>query len=832
MSQISSCCSGQEARIALPLKLLNRKYADRSLARAVRILRRYIFTKPIFDWQRGWYFTESMSLTEGMHISLRWAKAMRNVVEHIDVYVDKDQLLAGAVGGEGRYGIMFPELDGSVYLKVFQDDDCPGCTGKAAYTVSKETARLAKKMGEYWAPIAFLKPYERSMPADVHHVTYDEHLHTNHIVSEWQSCMSSSNWTPDWGKVLNLGLKHIRRQAQEHISALDPMDPEVRLRKRPFYDAVIITCDNLKIFATRHAELLEKMASEETDVQRKNELVQMAEFCRYVPENPARSFWEAMQSLWLLQLYSRLESKFGGIVVNGRMDQYLYPFYKADRDKGIIDDEGVLELLNCLWAAEAKFVDVYVSSVGSAGTEGFSHFDAVTVGGQNRDGMDATNELSYLLLRCAREFPANYPDVAARIHACSPREFLWAVAETIKDGEGYPKLLNDEEIIPSLMSFGAQRSDALDYSVSGCTEVRMPNRDTFLVCPSHVCYGSVVEAALYNGRLPLLNDCLYGLETGPAESFSVWEDFLQAVRLQHDYFFSVALFQVYTAKKMFGRYYASPLASAMHDLCMADAKDLHEENIRGGINIGFIDGVGFGTLIDSLCAIHKFVYEEKRLTMRQVIDACRNNFQGEEGVFVQSILKHGPKHCNNDPAANRMAYLIDTWGTEIMSKYNHTMGVSMTLRMVPVTSHIPHGKAVGATPNGRLAGLPMSEGASASHGADTSGPAAVLLSNYASKNLSYKERCSRLLNIKFTPGCVAGDKGTEKLIDFIRTWCALKLWHVQFNVVNRETLLAAQKDPEAYKSLIVRVAGYSAFFCELSEGLQNEIIERTTYDYI
>ncbi len=272
-------------------------------------------------------------------------------------------------------------------------------------------------------------------------------------------------------------------------------------------------------------------------------------------------------------------------------------------------------------------------------------------------------------------------------------------------------------------------------------------------------------------------------------------------------------------------HFACPLNSVLHDLCMESCIDLHQNRIPGGIDIGFIDVIGYATAADSLAAIKKLVFEDKTLTMKQVIDALRSNFEGKE--VIRQMMLHAPKYGNNDPYVDNIAQDITRVYLEYAKQHSHELGIHVDPRMVPVTGHVSLGKSTGATPNGRIAGFPLSDGASASHGSDTNGPTAVLLSNAASKLFDYRERGSRLINIKFTPSSIAGEDGIEKLISYIRAWCDLKLWFIQFNVINKETLLAAKETPENYKGLIVRVAGYSAYFVELSSDLQNDIIERT-----
>lgn len=275
------------------------------------------------------------------------------------------------------------------------------------------------------------------------------------------------------------------------------------------------------------------------------------------------------------------------------------------------------------------------------------------------------------------------------------------------------------------------------------------------------------------------------------------------------------------------KHFATPLGSALHDLCMKNCVDLHTPYIEGSINLGYFECIGYVTVVDSLAAIKKLVFEEKKITMDELLAALNNNFESKE--VLRQMLLNAPKFGNNDPYTDAIAKDIDRESIKFARKYSKELGVYLDFRLVPFTSHVPFGRVVSATPNGRKAWTPLSDGSSASHGADVNGPTAVLLSNFNSKNYNYRERASRLLNIKLSPSCVAGEEGTKNLISFIRTWCDLKLWHIQFNIINKETLLAAKKDPNIYRNLLVRVAGYSAYFVDLSPDLQDDIIARTEH---
>lgn len=827
---MNTCCetlSPQEQRIQEEIKGIF-DYTGRE--RIYRILNSYKMERPVIDIERAKYFTESFKKTEGQQLVLRWAKALKHIAENITIYIDEDQLIVGRTGCKGRYGILYPELDGD-FLDLALKDISKRV--ESPFNVDPKDAQVViDEIAPYWKGKTFHEELAISLPEETLRYTYDpkDPLKSRFIVNETASFRSSIQWVHDFEKVLKRGFKGIREEAVEKLNALDPLSPMANVKKRPFLEAIIILCDAIILWAKRHSVAAADMAKTETNPARKKELEKIAEICAWVPENPARTFHEAVQSQWFTQMFSRIEQKTGTVVSNGRMDQYLYPYYLKDKNEGRLSDEQTTELIECMWVGMAQFIDLYISPTGGAFNEGYAHWEAVTVGGQTKDGRDATNELTYIFLRSKREFPLNYPDLAARIHARSPERYLCEVAETIKEGSGFPKLINDEEVIPLHLTKGATFEEIYDYAVSGCSEARMPNRDTYTSGCAYINFAAALEMTLYNGRMRMYGDEQIGDKTGDPRNFKTWEEFWNAYLTHQTNFIKHAFIQQAIIIDVRAKHFAAPLGSALHDLCMKNMVDLHQPYIEGGINLGYFEFIGYGTVIDSLAAIKKRVFEEKRLTMDEVLKALESNFEGCEAV--RQLLMNSPCYGNSDPYADSIAKAIDRAALEFTKTYSEELGVHLDLRYVPFTSHVPFGKVVSATPNGRKQWTPLADGASASHGADVNGPTAILLSNYASKNYDYRERASRLLNIKLSPKCVAGEEGTKKLVSFIRTACDLKLWHIQFNIINKDTLLAAQREPDKYKSLLVRVAGYSAYFVDLSPDLQNDIIARTEHAYI
>ncbi len=798
--------------------------------RVFSILERFDNTRPIIDIERALYFTESMKETEGEMLCLRWAKALKTIAEKMTVYIDEDQLLAGRGGCQGRYGVLYPELDGD-FLDIAVKE-LPFRT-ESPFVISEENATIVvEQIAPYWKGKTYHEALSAALPESVHKLTYDdpEGLISRFIVNETSSFRSSIQWVHDYAKVVDRGFKDIKDEALAKIEALDPNSPIDNVEKLPFLQSIVTVCDAIVIWAHRHADLALELSKKEANPVRKKELEEMARICRVVPEHPATSFAEAVQAHWFTQIFSRLEQKTGTIVSNGRMDQYFFPLYEKDMKSGKITEDQALELLECMWVGMAQYIDLYISPTGGAFNEGYAHWEAVTVGGQTPQGSDATNDLTYLILKSKREFPLHYPDLAARIHSRSPERYLWDVAETIKDGSGFPKLINDEEVVPLYVSKGATFEEALDYAVSGCTEARMPNRDTYTSGGAYVNFPAALEMVMYGGKMLRYGDQVLGLDTGDVTKIKTWDEFWDIYVAQHTYFLKTAFQQQYIINNLRAKHFAQPMGSALHDLCMKHCLDLHTPQIPEGINLGYFECMGLGTLVDSLSAIKKLVFEDKKLKMEDLLTAMKANYEGYEDI--RALVQSAPCYGNNDDYADSIGKAIDKLSVQFGKDYSADLGMHNDVRYVPFTSHVPFGRVVSASANGRAAWTALSDGSSASHGADINGPTAILLSNANSKNYGMRDRAARMLNIKFTPKCVEGEEGTEKLVSFIRTFCDLKLWHVQFNVINADTLQKAKSDPDKYRNLIVRIAGYSAYFCDLSEDLQNDLIRRTAHDTI
>ncbi len=824
MAQAATCIpvlSPQEERIekGLPIGLVGEE-AQRNRARIHKMLEGFR-DKPIrISIERARLLTESFKETEGQPVILRWGKSMAHILRNISIGIDENELIVGSAGPSGRYAILFPELE----EQFFSEDAKPTAPDEKLLLTEEDAEIINEELRPYWAGKQFHTAYINGLPEDTRSL-----VEMLCIVTPTATARSSLAWNHDFEKVLKRGIKGIKQEAEEKLGTIDPMNPKERVEKEPFLKAVIMVCDAIVEFAHRYARLAKEMAAKEVDEKRKKELLAIADVCERVPENPAVTFHEAVQSQWFIQTVSRLEQRIGGTVGNGRIDQYFYPYYKKDIDEGRITKNEAIELLECLWIGMARNVEIYTMPGNFSYTDGYAHWEATTIGGVDIDGKDATNELSYLMLETKREFPLNYPDLAARIHSGTPEPFLHSIAQTIKEGTGFPKLFFDEEIIPLFLAKGGEVEEANDYCICGCTEAKMLNRDAITTGCAWTNLGAIVEMALNDGKLKLFGDKQIGVETGDARGFKSYDDLWNAFCAQGEFVMKHTFTQQYVADTLKSQYIAAPMSSMLHDLCMKECKDMHSGPIEGALYLGFIDTLGFATAIDSLTAIKKLVFDDERLTMDEMLEALDCNFEGKEAI--RQMCLNAPKYGNNDSYADGIGRNIEQFFVRLTRNYKSAFGGELDIRYVTITAHVPFGAVLSATPDGRKAGQPIAEGVSPSQGADTNGPTASLSSIAGTKATGYKERAARLLNMKLTPSAIAGPDGTKKLMSLIRTACDMKMWHLQFNIINRDTLIAAQEDPEKYRDLLVRVAGYSAYFVDLTPQLQDEIIKRTEHSF-
>ncbi len=827
MERQTALLSPQEARLQRGDSINGGLKSNRE--RVYRMLQGFRDKPPQISIERAYYFTESFSQTEHLPLVLRWAKALQHIMKNISVAIDDDDIIVGRCGPLGRYGVIYPELRAGWFSKGLKD--LPN-RKEASFLISDKDIQIVnKEIAPYWKGKTLHESYYNILPEDTRRIMYkSDTFSSTGIMQDLNTLLNTMNWNLDYNKVINIGFNGIRKQAEERINSLDPMDPKNNFDKLPFLKAVIIVCDAMDLFAKRYADVARKMAEKEPREQRKNELFEIAAVCDWVPANPARNFREAIQAQWFANVAGRLEQLSGGPAGNGRIDQYLNPFYVKDLREGRITKEGALELLECLWLNMAQMVRLIQTSESIGFWEGYVHNEHTTISGQTKDGLDATNETTYLVLQSKREFPLDYPDLSVRIHSQTPERLLLEVCEAIKEGTGFPKLMNDEAIIPLLLAKGATLEEARDYCGSGCVQVRMQNRDTYMSLGAHINLAAALDMALNDGKLRQNGNDRFGVPSGDPRKFQSFEDLMTAFKFQVENLLKHFFIKQYIADTVRPTKLAAPLMSCLHDLCMKQCKDIHQGTIEGATKIGNCFPVGYGTVVDSLAAIKKLVFDDKKISMDRLIEALDTNFEGNE--VIRQMCLNAPKYGNNDTYVDSIGHEIEGYLVSYAHRYTNLYGGPLDIDYTPVTAHVPLGRAIGATPNGRKAGEALSEGISPSQGCDLKGPTATLLSVARGMNTRYENRAARLLNMKLSPQAVAGEEGTRNLASLIRTWCDQKHWHIQFNIINNATLKEAKKHPEKYRNLLIRVAGYSAYFVDLSSELQDEIIRRTEHSSI
>ena len=705
--------------------------------------------------------------------------------------------------------------------------------GKIGYvaTTDEDEKVIKELLHPFWNGNDYLSGFAGQLPEPTRLIIFgpDKNNITTQqaAVHATATIRSSQNIIPDFGRLLTLGCKGIREDAKRRLD--DLANPSERARKAAFLEAVVATCDALTIWAGRYAEHAKALSVKETDPARKQELQQIAAVCGRVPENPARSFWEAVQVQWFVQMFARLEQNVGGGPMSGRMDQYLWPYYEKDVIKdNTLSKEAANELLQCVWMNMMQSTEAKLAPTAAASSEGFAHFELVALGGRNRYGRDATNELSYAILESVRPLKSSHPDLCVRIHANTPDKFLHAAVECVKDGKGLPKFLNDEVLIPHYLEHGATMQQALDYSPSSCADNRVIPLETHVTGNGSFSYGGILEMTLRDGKTKLSGDIQIGLHTGDPRNFKTYDDLWKAFTAQLLNVVTHIMVQQRVANLIKPNYFAAPMTSMLLEPSMRECRDIHthEDHFPGSIDMAMIESIGKATAVDSLAAMKHLIFDTKKVTWDELMTALDANWKDKEALRQQCL--NAPKYGNDIEWVDNIGWEIEKTIIEFSKANPRANGQCFVLKCVPVTAHVPYGKGTWATPNGRVAHEFLSEGVSAAHGMDVKGPTTALLSISRARVSCYPSlKGPDLINMKFAPGNVSGEEGTRRLMQVIRAWSQLGLWHIQFNILNRETLLAAQKEPEKYRDLVVRIAGYSAYFVDLSPDQQAEIIART-----
>ena len=811
---------------------------------------------PEIESARAILITESYRQTENEPMVIRRAKAFAHILENIPIVIRDLELIVGSTTIAPRGCQTYPEFS---YEWLEAEFDTVETRSADPFYISEKTKQELKEANAYWKgkttselATSYMEP--ETLLAMEHNIFTPGNYFYNGV----------GHVTVKYGEVLAIGFSGIKAKAQAELDKLCLADGDYQ-KKSSFLEAVMISCDAAIEYARRYARLALKEAEECTDPVRKRELLQIAQNCANVPEKGATGFYEACQSFWFVQQLLQIESS-GHSISPGRFDQYMYPYYQKDMESGKITREFAQELMDCIWV-KLNDLNKCRDAASAEGFAGYSLFQNLIAGGQNEEGIDVTNDLSFMSIQASMHVFLPQPSLSVRVWNGTPHEFLIRAAELTRTGIGLPAYYNDEVIIPSLMSRGLTLQDARDYNIIGCVEPQKSGKTE-----------GWHDAAFFNMCRPLelvfSNGMDKGVRIGPAtgnvEDMTTFEQFYDAYKKQMDYAIQLLVNADNAIDMAHAERCPLPFLSSMVDDCMKVGKTVQE----GGAVYNFTGPQGFGVanMADSLYSVKTLVYDEKKITMGELKEALATNYGkglgaedvaamtakianelkeagktiGEKevaailntvvaaseapevkanGERILKLIEEVPKFGNDIPEVDAFARDVAYTYTEPLQNYKNPRGGSFQAGLYPVSANVPLGAQTGATPDGRLAYQPVADGVSPSAGKDVNGPTAA--ANSVSRLDHYIASNGTLFNQKFHPSALSGRNGLENFVGLIRSYFDQKGSHMQFNVVSRETLLDAQKHPEQYKHLVVRVAGYSALFTTLSKSLQDDIIRRT-----
>ena len=814
---------------------------------------------PEIEAARGKLVTESYKMTEELPIIKRRSHAFAHILKNIPIVIRDNELIVGSATVAPRSCQVFPEYS---YEWLLSELDTVSTRQADPFYISEETKKELREIYPWWKGKTTSDLARANMSREAYEAFVEHSIFTpgNYFYN------GIGHVCVDYGKVLKNGYRGIIAEAELALSKLDVADSDYASRSN-FLHAVIESCEAVIGYARRYGALAKELAQKESNPERKRELEQISKNCVRVPEFGATSFYEACQSFWFIQLLLQVESS-GHSISPGRFDQYMYPYYKKDIENGKITRERAQELLDCIWV---KFNDINkVRDRASAdGFAGYGMFQNLIVGGQDIHGMDATNDLSYMCIEAAMHVPLPQPSISIRVWNGSPEDLLIKAAALTRLGTGLPAYYNDEIIIPSIMARGLTLEDARDYCIIGCVEPQKAGKTDGWHDAAFFNMCRPMELVFSNGYD---KGKRIGPETGDVASMKSFEELYNAYKTQQSYMIKLLV----NANNAIDMAHATrcplPFQSCMVEDCIGRGKSLQE----GGAIYNFTGPQGFGIAnnTDGLIAIKKLVFDEGRFTLAELREAMRANYgygvHGEaaekltteiatelvrQGISVSEAairtiydevtnqtslgegqraryreIKHlideeAPKYGNDIYDVDMFARDVANTYTKEVEKYKNPRGGIFQAGLYPVSANVPLGASTGATPDGRLAYTPLADGIGPASGRDKKGPTAT--ANSVAKLEQSVASNGTLLNQKFHPSALAGMSGLSKFVALIRSYFDQKGMHVQFNVVTKETLLDAQKNPEKYKTLVVRVAGYSALFTTLSRSLQDDIINRT-----
>ncbi len=777
----------------------------------IKRLRKESFeAQPSLSIERALIETKFYKENEGKYpIPILRALNFYEICKQKTIYIGKDELIVGERGPRPKSVPTFPELT----CHSVEDLHILNTRELQRYTISQED----------------IDTYEREVIPYWKGRTQRERIF-NHVPKEWKEAYEAGMFTEFMeqrapghtaldGKVYRYGLLDLKDRIQKHIESLDFMNDPEATDKQEELQAMAISCDAAILFANRHADLADEMSMTEKDPKRAAELRRIAEVCRWVPAHAPRDFWEAIQMYWFVHLGTITELNGWDAMNPGHFDQHLAPFYEKGIADGTLTRDQAKELMSCFFIKVNNHTAPPKVGITAKESGTYNDFTNLNIGGVKSDGSDGVSEVSYIMLETIEELHILQPGSAIHISACTPERFLRAGCKVIRQGHGYPSVFNPDVYIQELMRQGKSLTDAREGGCSGCIEVGAFGKEAY-VLTGYLNVPKILEVTLHNGIDPVSGRKV-GLETGEADSFQTFEDLYAAFLKQIHYFVDMKVRVSNYIDRMFAKYAPATFLSLFIDDCIAKGKDYY--NCGPRYNTTYIQCTGLGTITDSLCSLKKHVFEDKRYTMDEMLQAMNDNFVGHE-VMRQYILNHTPFFGNDDDKADSVAVRVFNDLYDAIEGKPNTKGECFHLNMLSTTCHVYFGKVMGATPNGRLAGRAISDGTSPSHGADTHGPSAVIKSL---GKLDQVKSGGTLLNQRFMPSLLKREEDVAKLASLIRTYFALGGHHIQFNIVDTETLYAAQKCPEDYRDLLVRVAGYSDYFNDMNADLQADVIART-----
>lgn len=788
--------------------------------RIARLKSAVLAAVPTICTERARIYTDVYKEFENSPVILKRAFALEKTLRSMTIFISDGELIVGNQSSKLRAAPIFPEYVTAWIINELDDfDKRPG----DAFFINEEQKKELREICSHWTGKTLIeKGYSLMSPLN-------REIHDSGIIrAEGNLTSGDAHIAVNFEKILETGLGGYLRIIEEHQMSLKDSD-ERFFEKQDFYNALSIGIKAFQTFIKRFEKLSFELSECETDITRKSELIKISENCLNISENPPRGFYEALQLTWFVQLILQIESN-GHSVSLGRMDQYLYRFYKNDLITGKINEEFALELLENTWL-KLLTVNKIRSWSHTRFSAGGPLYQNVTIAGQTTDGKDAVNELSYLILDSVGRMKLTQPNLSVRFHKNISDDFLSECINVIGRGFGMPAFNNDEIVIPSLLDLGIKKDDAYNYSAIGCIEIAVPGKWGYRCTGmSFLNFMRVLLAAMHNG-LDEMSGKTFHKGTGDFIDFETFNDLMKAWKDQVE-FYTRATVEIDTAADLaLEELVPDILCSAFVDDCISRGKTIKE----GGSVYDFISGlqVGIANLGNSLAAMKKLVFEGKTISKESLTENLKNNFDGKEGEKVrQLLLNYAPKYGNDDDYVDIL--LNDAYMVYIneLKKYHTTrfgrgpFGCRYYAGTSSISANVPSGSVVPATPDGRKAFTPLAEGSSPTSGTDTLGPTAVFKS--VSKLPTGKILGGVLLNQKLSPSSLTNEIQKQKLISIIRTFFdTLKGWHVQYNIVSRDTLLAAKKNPENYRDLVVRVAGYSAFFTTLSPDTQDDIIART-----